>query len=62
MRGRDLPPAQRPAWQDVFRHYVFEAGETTAAHVPEGARGALAPMDEARVAALRERLLQRLKR
>ena len=49
-------------WQDVFRHYVFEAGETTAAHVPEGARGALAPMDEARVAALRERLLQRLKR
>lgn len=62
MTVRDLPPAQRAAWHDVFRHYVFEAGDDTAAHIPGNARGALAPMDEERVRNLRARLLQRLDR
>lgn len=62
MTVRDLPPAQRAAWQDVFRHYVFEAGDDTASHIPDNARGALAPMDEDRVRSLRARLLQRLDR
>src|SRR3546814_5130052 len=33
MTVRDLPPAQRETWQEVFRHYVFEADETTAGHI-----------------------------
>ena len=45
MSVRDLPPEQRAAWQDVFRHYVFEADEDTAAHIPETARRVLAPLD-----------------
>lgn len=57
---RDLPPAQRQIWQDVFRHYVFEADDSTAAHLPDAARGLLAPMDETRE--LRARLLQRMNR
>ncbi|MCC5069830.1 cupin-like domain-containing protein [Xanthomonas campestris] len=59
---RDLPAEQRATWQEVFRHYVFDADADTAAHLPEAARGVLAPMDDARARALRARLLQRLNR
>lgn len=62
MTVRDLPPHQRRIWQDMFRHYVFEPDETTAAHIPAHARGVLAPLDEPRARALRARLLQRLNR
>jgi hypothetical protein len=46
MTIRDLPDEQRAAWQEVFRHYVFEADDRTAGHIPAGARGALGPLDE----------------
>src|SRR3546814_12466655 len=46
MTVRDLPPAQRETWQEVFRHYVFEADETTAGHIPEGARRPPSPPGE----------------
>ncbi|MET0288458.1 MAG: cupin-like domain-containing protein [Pseudoxanthomonas sp.] len=59
---RDLPPAQRRTWQEVFRHYVFEADDGTAAHLPGDARGLLSPMDETRARELRARLMQRLNR
>ncbi|QDS17737.1 cupin-like domain-containing protein [Xanthomonas arboricola] len=59
---RDLPAEQRAIWRDVFDHYVFDADADTAAHMPESARGVLAPMDEARARSLRARLLQRLNR
>ena len=62
MTMRDLPPAQRAIWQEVFRHYVFEPGEVTADHIPPHARGVLAPLDEARARDLRARLLQRINR
>ena len=48
--------------QEVFRHYVFEADADTAAHIPEGARRVLSPLDEARTRELRARLLQRINR
>src|SRR3546814_18997998 len=38
MTVRDLPPAQRETWREVFRPYVFEHDETTARHIPEDAR------------------------
>ncbi|HUQ09325.1 MAG TPA: cupin-like domain-containing protein [Steroidobacteraceae bacterium] len=50
---REMPPEQRSAWQEIFRHYVFEADESTAAHIPEGRRGALSSFDEESARALR---------
>ena len=62
MTVRDLPKEQRDAWSKLFSHYVFEADETTAAHIPESARRALSPMDADLVRDIRARLLQRLNR
>jgi hypothetical protein len=60
---RDLPPEQRRAWQNLFRHYVFEADERTVAHIPPGSRRSLAaPLDEHMARELRARLLQKLNR
>jgi len=59
---RDLPPEQRAAWRNLFRHYVFEADERTAAHIPPPARRVLGPLDSASARELRARLLQRLNR
>lgn len=59
---RELPPAQRAIWQDIFRHYVFEAGEETAAHIPAPARGVLGPMDDAGARMLRAHLLRKINR
>lgn len=62
MTLRDLPAGERAIWQEVFRHYVFEADEATAGHIPEHARGVLAPLDETRARNLRALLLKRLNR
>ena len=59
---RDLPPKQRAIWDDVFRHYVFDADDATAGHIPESAQRVLAPLDDTRARSLRARLLQRLNR
>jgi hypothetical protein len=62
MTIRDLPPDQREIWDDVFRHYVFDANESTVEHIPEPARRVLGPFDDDKARALRARLLQRLNR
>jgi len=62
MTVRDLPEEQRKAWENLFRHYVFEADEQTAAHIPQAARRVLAPLDDEAARELRARLLQRLNR
>lgn len=59
---RDLPPAQREAWRVLFDHYVFEAGEHTAEHIPAHARGVLAPMNDEQARRLRAFLLNRMNR
>ena len=59
---RDLPPAQRTAWQEIFRHYVFEADDATAAHIGADARRVLAPLDDAAARVLRAQLLKKLNR
>ena len=59
---RDLPPAQRRAWAQLFEHYVFGADEHTAAHIPPQARGVLAPLDDNSQRVLRARLLKKLNR
>jgi Cupin-like domain len=62
MSVRDLPPEQRKAWQNLFRHYVFEADEYTSSHIPPAARRVLAPLDADTARELRARLLQKLNR
>jgi hypothetical protein len=59
---RELPPAQRKAWQEVFRHYIFEADEEAVAHLPADARYALAPLTEDGARVLRGQLLRRINR
>jgi len=59
---RDLPPEQRRAWQEVFRHYVFEADEQTAAHIPASARRMLGPIDDNAARMMRAQLLNRINR
>lgn len=62
MSIRDLPPAQRKAWQELFRHYVFESDDDTTAHISENARRILAPLDADATRALRGQLLKRMNR
>ncbi|KQZ32980.1 cupin-like domain-containing protein [Duganella sp. Root1480D1] len=59
---RDLPPEQRNAWQEIFRHYVFEADEQTSAHIPANARRALGPIDDNAARMLRAQLLKKINR
>jgi hypothetical protein len=59
---RDRPAQEKRAWQAVFDYYVFGPAERAAAHLPEAARGNLAPMDEVKARRLRNYLLQRLNR
>lgn len=59
---RDLPPEERKAWKELFRHYVFEADDSTAAHIPVGRRGALGALDESAARALRATIVALLDR
>ncbi|WP_426174134.1 hypothetical protein [Massilia sp. TWR1-2-2] len=62
MSVRDLPPAQRRAWQEIFRHYVFEADDATAEHIGAAARRVLAPLDADAARMLRAQLLKKINR
>ena len=59
---RGLPPRQRAAWRAMLEHYVFAAGDGATAHLPDGRRGVLGPIDEARARSLRALLLNQLNR
>ena len=62
MSLRDLPREQRVAWQELFRHYVFEADEHTSAHIGKQAQRVLAPLDENAARALRAQLIKKMNR
>ena len=59
---RQLPAHERAHWKQLFDHYVFDADEATTAHIPEAARGVLAPFDETGATHLRQHLRKRLER
>jgi hypothetical protein len=59
---RDRPESEKQAWRALFDYYVFGPADRAAAHLPEHARGPLAPMDEPNARRLRAQLLNRLNR
>ena len=61
MTMRNLPDKERRIWQAHFDHFVFSADDGTWAHIPEAARGLLAP-DEVTTRRARAQLLSNLKR
>ena len=58
---KELPGAQRRAWQNLFNHYVFDPPRDPVDHIPEEARGRLGKIDEKTARRLRAELLNRLK-
>jgi hypothetical protein len=59
---RDRPVSEKAAWRALFDHYVFGNPETPRAHLPEPARGPLAPIDETLARRLRALVTRRLQR
>lgn len=59
---RDRPDAEKRGWRELFDYYVFGPAEQAGAHLPEHARGPLAPMDEVKARRLRAMVLNRLNR
>jgi hypothetical protein len=59
---RDRPAPEKAAWHALFDYYVFGPATLAGAHLPEHARGNLAPLDDARARRLRAFLLNRLNR
>ena len=59
---RDRPEHEKRAWRTLLDFYVFGDGERPREHLPEHARGILAPLDEMSARQLRSDLLQRLNR
>lgn len=59
---RDLPEEQRDIWQNMFKHYIFNANEETNAHIPEHAKGFLKELDDDQARKLRAFLLKQLNR
>ena len=59
---RDLPPREKAAWAKIFEYYVFGPAERAGQHLPDAARGELAPFDELQARRTRAQLLARLNR
>ncbi len=59
---RDRPDFEKQAWKSLFDYYVFGPADRAGAHLPEGARGPLGPMDTMTARRLRAQLLDRLNR
>ena len=59
---RDRPEHEKRGWRALFDYYVFGPAERAGGHLPEHARGNLAPLDEIKARRLRAMLLNRLNR
>ncbi|MEH6585163.1 MAG: cupin-like domain-containing protein [Halioglobus sp.] len=58
---KELPPAQRNAWQSLFKEYVFDPPQGGTDHIVAGAKGRLGKITEPMARRLRAELLNRLK-
>lgn len=59
---RDLSDEAKRQWRALFHHYVFENGSAVTAHLPEDARGILAPLTAETAGQIRAKLLRGLSR
>lgn len=59
---RDLPDDEKQLWRALFDFYVFGDPRAAAEHIPEGARGILAPLDAETAGRIRANLLRSLSR
>ena len=59
---RDLPEEEKKLWRQMFDFYVFGDVAAAAAHIPEKARGILAPLDAESAGRIRANLLRSLSR
>lgn len=59
---RDLPEPDKALWRTQFEHYVFANGAEVTAHLPEQARGILAPLVAETAGQVRAKLLRSLSR
>ena len=59
---RDLPDDEKAHWRAMFDHYVFANGPDVTDHIPEAARGVLAPLTTDTAGRLRAFLLRALSR
>ncbi|WP_111979827.1 cupin-like domain-containing protein [Algibacillus agarilyticus] len=57
---RDLPTAQKKAWQAFFDHYVFEHHEQSHQHIPEPIKGILAPLSSEQMTNIKKWLSSQL--
>lgn len=60
MAIRDLPEAEKNHWRDLFDYYVFQNTDEAVAHIPEDARGVLAPLTPESADRMRGFLLRQL--
>lgn len=59
---RDRPEQEKQAWKEVFDYYVFGPSNVPVEHLPEHARGELAPIDDLTARKLRAHLINSLNR
>lgn len=59
---RDLPDEARARWREQFEHYVFSGGAAAAEHLPQAARGILAPLCPDTAGQIKAKLLRGLSR
>jgi hypothetical protein len=59
---RDLPDDDKRLWRALFDYYVFGEAGVAAEHIPEAARGILAPLDAEAAGRIRANLLRSLSR
>ncbi len=59
---RDRPAFEKQGWKALFDYYLFGPADRAGAHLPEAARGPLAPLDDLKARRLRAVLLDRLNR
>jgi hypothetical protein len=59
---RDLPDTDKARWRDLFDHYVFANGADVTQHLPDHARGILAPLTPETAGQIKARLLRSLSR
>jgi len=59
---RDLPDEAKARWRDLFDYYVFANDEAVVKHIPEPARGVLAPLTAESAGRIRAFLLRALSR